>query len=137
MLQEEFEQTQHYTSLYLERKEGAKTHDRTQDYGKGDIYNIEYSLDDLDSDEKLIKDFKFFLKLYDYLYEQRGTTIFTDEELEKEKNPVEEHIEKGEEVSPQVIHYSTFIDYLNDKNYFFDEKIENYLLSLKVNPLRF
>lgn len=121
----------------MERKEGAKTHDRTQDYGKGDIYNIEYSLDDLDSDEKLIKDFKFFLKLYDYLYEQRGTTIFTDEELEKEKNPVEEHIEKGEEVSPQVIHYSTFIDYLNDKNYFFDEKIENYLLSLKVNPLRF
>lgn len=139
LLQEEFEQTQLYTPLYLGRKEGAKTHDRTQDYEKGDIYNIEYSLDDLDSDEKLIKDFKFFLKLYDYLYEQRGTTIFTDEELEEEKVPVEKPIEEGkeesEEVPPQVIHYNSFIEYLTDKNYFFDEKtIENYLLSLKVKP---
>ena len=134
LLQEEFEETQQYTPLYLGRKEGAKNHTKAITYESGDIYSIEYSLDDLDSDEKLINDFKFFLKLYDYLYEKRGTTILTEEELNEEV-PVEEPIEEGEEAPPQITYQGNFIDYLTDKNYFFDEKIiENYLLSLKVKP---
>ena len=57
----------------------------------------------------------------------------TEDELNEEV-PVEEPIEEGE-APPQMTYQGNFIDYLTDKNYFFDEKIiENYLLSLKVKP---
>lgn len=65
-----------------------------------------------------------------------GTTIFTDEELQKYNispiTPTTTITNPPESEEQSTIDFN---EYLRSKNFFFDKQtIENYLLSLKVNP---
>jgi len=94
ILQEEFEEITNYTPMDLSHRPNKEKGVNSKKYEDGDIFNIYYPLDSLNSDEKIITDFKLFLKMYDYLYEKRGTTIFTPEELIKYNiAPIGEEIE--------------------------------------------
>ena len=94
ILQEEFEEITNYTPMDLSHRPNKEKGVNSKKYEDGDIFNIYYPLDSLNSDEKIINDFKLFLKMYDYLYEKRGTTIFTPEELIKYNiAPIGEEIE--------------------------------------------
>lgn len=134
LLLKDFEETRNYKPLDLGHRNGEEKGTRAKEYEAGDIFNIYYSKDDLPSDEKLIEDYNLFLRMYEYLYEERGNTIFTDEELENNNITPTTIINLTEE-EPQEQSTMSFQKYLEDRNFFFDEKtIENYLLSLKVKP---
>ena len=91
------------------------------DYENGNIYSIYYPKNNIPSDEKILEDLRYFLKLYNYLYEQKGTQIFEEEQ------PQQKHEKKGIN--------SRFPVWLEEQGIFFDKNtIENYLLSLKVKP---
>jgi len=96
----------------------VEKNDNIEDYENGNICSIYYPKENVPSDDKLIEDLEFFFKLYDYLYEQKGTEIFENEE-EHPETPISNY----------------FPNWLENKGYYFDKNIiENYLLSLKVKP---
>ena len=130
VLKEEFEEINNYAPLDLGHRPGKEQYSGSKNYENGDIFNIYYSKEDLNSDEKIINDFKLFLKMYDYLYEKQGTTIFIDDGSSIHNDDSEARPTPSPEKSN-----IKFKDYLIKENYFFDSKtIENYLLSLKVKP---
>lgn len=94
LLKEEFEDVDNYIPLDLGHRKGKMKYSGSVNYEQGDIFNIYYPLNELNSDEKLINDFELFVKMYDYLCENRGPTIFTNEELiEYNITPIKEEIE--------------------------------------------
>ena len=130
ILQEEFEEITNYTPMDLSHRPNKKKGVNSKKYEDGDIFNIYYPLEGLNSDDKIINDFNLFLRMYDYIYEKRGTTIFNAEELSNINNVPARSQEPPVEQSDKK-----FKDYLKEQKFFFDKKtIENYLLSLKVKP---
>ena len=65
---------------------GYLKRDSTIVYENADIFNIEYTLEDLPSEAKLRKDLYFFFELYDYLFEERDEKLISDSELERVLN---------------------------------------------------
>ena len=129
ILKEEYDEINYYEEIDLGTNNlGRDT--LAPEYEAGDIFSIFYSKEDLRNipEEKFLEDLKWFLELYDYLYEKRGTTIFYEEE------PTEEEIETIEG-GPKIAEEKTFYQELKEQGLYYDKKtIENYLLSLKVKP---
>lgn len=130
-LLEDFIDVENNTPLDLGKREDTDKTASSKDYEAGNIYSVYYPKDSLPSDDKLIEDYNLFLQMYDHIYEERGNTIFTKEELEHYNiTPITRREEEEKELSSMK-----FNEYLKDKKFFFDKKtIENYLLSLKVKP---
>ena len=85
-LQSNFYQTFDYKPMDLGCRTGYLKRDSTIVYENADIFNIEYTLEDLPSEAKLRKDLYFFFELYDYLFEERDEKLISDSELERVLN---------------------------------------------------
>lgn len=81
ILQSTFSGVKDYVPMDLGSLDGNSKRPTTKDYENGDIFSIEYNINEIPSDDYLIEDLLFVLNLYDYLFKIRGNTIFSDEEL--------------------------------------------------------
>ena len=81
ILQNKFSEIKNYIPMDLGSLEGNSKRPNSKDYENGNIFSIEYTIDNIPTDDYLIDDLFFILTLYDYLYEIRGNTIFSDDEL--------------------------------------------------------
>lgn len=121
-----------YDSIELKIPEGFSQGNENYEFSEQGILTKYYEYDDLD--EEILKiDLKEIIRIYEHLIPlylnlicRMGLTPLIDEINNSNKH---QDIIIGEK--PE----KTFLDYLNNRGFFFDKKtIENYLLSLKVKP---